>query len=40
MKMPDDLDATILFPFTIAVMKFEAVRGEEIAEIDIKMFEL
>ena len=40
MKMPDDLDATILFPFAIAVMKLEPIRGEGIAQIDIKMFEL
>jgi hypothetical protein len=38
--MPDDLDAAISFPFAIAVMKFEPVRGEEIAQIDIQMFEL
>jgi hypothetical protein len=38
--MPDDLDATILFPFAIAVMKFEPVGGEGIAQIDIKMSEL
>ena len=30
--MPDNLDATILFPFAIAVMEFESVRGEEIAQ--------
>ncbi len=40
MKMPDDLDAIILVPFAIAVMKFEPVRGKGIAQIDIKMFEL
>ena len=40
MKMPDDLDATILFPVAIAVMKFEPLRGQEIAQIDFKMFEL
>jgi hypothetical protein len=30
--MPNDLDATIFFPFAIAVMEFEPVRGEEIAQ--------
>jgi len=40
MKMPDDLDATILLPFAIAVVEFEPVGGEGIAQIDIKMFEL
>jgi len=33
MKMPDNLDATILFPFAIAVMEFEPVRGEGIAQV-------
>src|SRR5438874_321269 len=40
MKMPDDLDATILFPSAIAVMEFEPVRGERIAQIEIKRLEL
>jgi len=40
MKMPDDLDATILFPCAIAVMELELVGGEGIAQIDIEMFEL
>jgi hypothetical protein len=30
--MPDNLDATVLFPFAIPVMKFEPVGGEEIAQ--------
>jgi len=40
MKMPDDLDATILFPFAIAVMKFEPVRGEGIAQVRSKASDL
>ena len=32
MKMPDDLDAPILLSFAIAVMEFEPVRDEEIAQ--------
>ena len=31
--MSNDLDATILFPFAIAVMEFELVRSEEIAQV-------
>ena len=38
MKMPDDLDATILFPFAIPVMEFEPVRGKGIAQVG--MFDL
>ena len=33
MKMPDDLNATILFPFAIAVMEFEAVRSKGITQV-------
>ena len=33
MKMPDDLDAPILLSFAIAVMEFEPVRGEGIAQV-------
>ena len=38
--MPDDLDATILFPFAIAVMEFEPVRSEGIAQVRSKAFDL
>ena len=31
--MPDDLDATISFPFAIPVMEFESVRGKGIAQV-------
>ena len=40
MKMPDDLDAPILLSFAIAVMEFEPVRGEGIAQIHSKAFDL
>ena len=40
MKMPDDLDATILFPFAIAVIEFEPVRSEGIAQVRSKAFDL
>jgi hypothetical protein len=33
MKMPNDLDTTILFPFAIAVMEFEPVSNERIAQV-------
>ena len=38
--MPNDLDATILFPFAIAVMEFEPVRSEGIAQVRCKAFDL
>ena len=38
--MPNDLDATILFTFTIAMMEFEPVRSEGIAEVRSKAFDL
>ena len=38
--MPDDLDAPILFPFAIAVMEFEPVRSEGIAQIRSEAFDL
>ena len=38
--MPDDLDAPILFPSAIAVMEFEPVRGEEIAQVRSQAFYL
>ena len=38
--MPDDLDTTILFPLAIAVMEFELVRDEGIAQVDIETFDL
>ena len=31
--MPDDLNATILFPFAIPVMEFEAVRSKGITQV-------
>jgi len=37
--MPDDLDAPILFPFTIAMMEFEPVRSEGIAQVRCKAFD-
>ena len=40
MKMSDDLDATILLPFAITVMEFEPVRGEGIAQVRCKAFDL
>ena len=39
MKMPDDLDAPILLSFAIAVMEFEPVRTEGIAEVRSKAFD-
>ena len=38
--MPNDLDATILFPFAIAVIEFEPVRSEGIAQIRSEAFDL
>ena len=38
--MPDDLDAPILFPFAIAVMEFEPIRSEGIAQVRCKAFDL
>jgi len=38
--MPDDLDAPILFPFAIAVMEFEPIRSEGIAEVGSQAFDL
>jgi len=40
MEMPDDLDAPILFPFAIAVMEFEPIRSEGIAEVGSQAFDL
>ena len=40
MKMSDDLDATILLPFAITVMEFEPIRGEGIAQVRCKAFDL
>ena len=40
MKMPDDLDAPILLSFAIAVMEFEPVRGEGIAQVRSKASDL
>ena len=40
MKMPDDLDAPILHSFAIAVMEFEPIRSEGIAEVASKAFDL
>ena len=40
MKMPDDLDTTIAFPFAIAVMEFEPVRDEGIAQVSSKRLDL
>ena len=40
MKMPDDLDAPILLSFAIAVMEFEPIRSEGIAEVRCKAFDL
>ena len=38
--MSDDLDAAISFPFAIAVMEFEPVRSEGIAQVRSKAFDL
>ena len=38
--MPDDLDAPILLSFAIAVMEFEPIRSEGIAEVASKAFDL
>ena len=38
--MPDDLDAPILLSFAIAVMEFEPIRSEGIAEVRSKAFDL
>ena len=38
--MPDDLDAPILLSFAIAVMEFESIRGEGIAQVRPKAFDL
>ena len=38
--MPDDLDATILFPFAITVIEFEPVRSEGIAQVRSQAFDL
>ena len=38
--MPDDLDAPILLSFAIAVMEFEPVRSEGIAQVRSKAFDL
>ena len=40
MEMPDDLDAPILFPFAIAVMEFEPIRSEGIAQVRSQAFDL
>ena len=40
MKMPDDLDAPILLSFAIAVMEFEPIRSEGIAQVRGKAFDL
>jgi len=40
MKMPDDLDAPILLSFAIAVMEFEPIRSEGIAEVGSQAFDL
>ena len=38
--MPDDLDPPILFASAIAVMEFEPVRGEGIAQVRSQAFYL
>lgn len=38
--MPDDLDAAILLSFAIAVMEFEPIRSEGIAQVRCKAFDL
>ena len=38
--MPDDLDAPILLSFAIAVMEFEPIGTEGIAQIRCKTFDL
>ena len=38
--MPDDLDEPILLSFAIAVMEFEPIRSEGIAEVGSQGFDL
>src|SRR6476660_1337317 len=40
MKMPDDLDAPILLSFAIAVMEYEPIGTEGIAQVRCKAFDL
>ena len=38
--MPDDLDAPILLSFAIAVMEFEPIRSEGLAQVRCNAFDL